>query len=32
MTGTRFCPHCGQEVPEYALVCPHCGEILWDWK
>ena len=23
-----YCPHCGKEVNEDAVVCPHCGRAL----
>ncbi|MHA1607191.1 MAG: zinc-ribbon domain-containing protein [Candidatus Freyarchaeota archaeon] len=24
----KFCPHCGSEVPPYAIYCPNCGASL----
>jgi hypothetical protein len=25
---TRFCPHCGVEVPPFAVFCPNCGASI----
>ena len=24
-TKTKFCKHCGEKIPEDAIICTHCG-------
>lgn len=30
--GTKFCKHCGQVIPQDAVICTHCGRQVEDLK
>lgn len=29
---TKFCKHCGEKIPEDAILCTHCGRQVEDLK